>query len=156
MQALTINSVKVPLEIKDIFFTRTEISFTPAEQGRNSGETLTHVAPRSYVIKSTVSQPDPDDPHAIMVGVWVNTDSEENTGTLTHFDIENIGLYRWENETLPNEEDFKSAYSWAVAVQMGAIRQHVAEKTANGPYRTPVHIPIFLVRAVEEPREPEE
>ena len=151
---LSIDFKETPLKVLNSFFIRSNISFTPSSLNTIDNNMADLVSPEDYNVGTQITQ-DPNDAKIIQIGVWLDTKADKNDGKLVSIDIASIGVYQWELETPPSKEELKLVYSWAVAVQMGAIRQHVLEKTSGGPYAVPIHIPILLVRTVETADEQE-
>jgi hypothetical protein len=83
----------------------------------------------------------------MQVGVLIQ--SEPRNEAHTNFGVHCVARYTWLGEQSLDQEILKRIYSWAVAVQTGAIRQHVIQETLRGPFRTPYFIPVSLVEIQE-------
>lgn len=142
---LLVDMQDTPLEIGSIFFSRSDIEFSIPLEERANDFIKQNASSLCYDIATHILVPD-DDPYKIQVGVDIVSKSADALPPLTSIKITCIGLYKWLLDSPPSTIELQQIYAWAIAVQMGACRQHIIEKTAAGPFNAVAHLPIRLVR----------
>lgn len=130
----------VPLKVDNFFFANSRFSFSPVKGDEPLGEN--ELLPKQLSFSSSFQIAD-DSKKKFQVGVLIESTPGAEAPTL--FSVHCIAIYTWLEENIPDEGILKRIYSWAVAVQVGAIRQHVIQETANGPFRMPYILPVTLV-----------
>lgn len=130
----------IPLAVKRIFFDNDFIRFRPSP---NNVETVDLF--KGFHLETALSVINEEE-HLIQVRVRITSGDPDND--IFSFDVSCIGQYEWRTDEF-NEDIVKRIYTWAIAVQMGSIRQHIAEKTANGPFGMPIYLPIALVNVTD-------
>ena len=133
---------KVPLEIESLFFSKSDFSFSPLKED----ESEDNILPHNISFSSNIQFFD-ESKKKFMVGVLIESSQNENTHT--RFTVNCLCYYTWLKEDPPDEDAIKRIYNWAVAIQVGAIRQHIIQETAQGPFRAPYFLPITLVEIKE-------
>lgn len=128
---------QVQLKIERLFFSNSTFSFTPPSD--SPGKELLN--PSNVLFSSEIKMLNETE-KSLQVTVQIQTDP--NASKYTNFSVCCIGIYAWLGNDLDSDL-YKSIYSWAVAVQTGAIRQHVVQETSRGPFGTPYFIPVALV-----------
>lgn len=131
-----------PVEIEDIFFERSRFKFNPSLSTSPKAVDLDLFRFSSNVIVL--------DKNAKKIQVCVEVQSEPSDQDSFEFYISCVGLYTWTGQGELNEDTIKIVYGWAVAIQIGAIRHHIAQETTRGPYHAPWFFPIGLVKVQEK------
>lgn len=131
-----------PVEIEDIFFERSRFKFNPSLPASQKAVDLDRFRFRSNAIVL--------DESAKRIQVCVEVQSEPSNQDSFEFHISCVGLYTWTEQGELNEDIIKMVYGWAVAIQIGAIRQYVAQETTRGPYHAPWFFPIGLVKVQDK------
>lgn len=146
MRALFANA---PLDIQGIFFDRSDFKFhsPPPEIEEKEFENI--LLPDTYATRASVDYIN-DDASMLQVTVAVKSMTSKDKISLTEFEVKCVGLYSWDPKVINLEEKKKQVFSWTASIQMGAIRQHIIDQTAKGPFRTPFYLPVLLVRIEED------
>ncbi len=131
-----------PVEIEDIFFEQSRFEFNPSLPASQKAVDLDLFRFNSTVIVL--------DENAKRIQVCVGVQSEPDDRNSFDFHVSCVGLYTWREQGELNEDIVKMVYGWAVAIQIGVIRQYVAQETARGPYHVPWFFPIGLVKIQEK------
>jgi hypothetical protein len=135
---------QTPLKIENFSFVDSEFHFLPLE----AGSLVTDILPQTVSCSTQFQMLDDSGKH-IQVDVAIKNDPTDKGHT--KFFVRCIAIYMWNDEHKPDEKTLKMICSWSVAVQVGAIRQHIIQETAKGPFRTPYFMPVFLVEIKEKP-----
>lgn len=135
----------VPMEIVQLSIMDSRFSFLP---GKPSEPSPYYLTPEEILFHSQIDiVKDEKDSKIIQVLVGIkNAQKEEGA---CQFRVHSLGVYVLRGLTSLDDTILKTVYNWAVAVQTGAIRQHVIQETSRGPHHRPLYIPVALV-SIEE------
>jgi hypothetical protein len=133
----------VPLIIENMFLDKSDITFHPCPEGIKPEDARGNMFPKHICVSQRmVINEEPDD-ESVEVSIAVSTLGDSDA--LVNFNVSCVCIYKWDDKSIPVSGRQKEILSWAVAVQLGAIRQHLISETAKGPFKIPYYLPVCLV-----------
>jgi hypothetical protein len=143
----------VPLNIVNMFFDDSHVSFRPSPREANNEGARDKMFPgRICVSQQMAIDEQPNGEADVQISIAVS--NEEDADSLVCFNVRCVCIYKWADKNHPAGDCRDKILSWAAAIQLGAIRQHLISETAKGPFRVPYYLPICLV-GIENEEGPE-